>query len=116
MENRKLACKTIMEKYPGHYPVFIEKYSKCSLPALTKNKFLIPGDFTIGQVIFLIRKRISLKPSEAIFVYVCKGNETLLVACGDVMHDVYERYKKEDDMLYLKYSTENTFGAGDIGE
>ena len=110
-DDRKIVCQRIREKYPGHLPVFIDRYAKCTLPEISKNKFLIPSNFTMGQVLFLIRKRIEIRPTEAIFVYVCTKKETLLAAGGDTIDNIYERYHDDDGLLYLKYSTENTFGG-----
>ena len=37
---------------------------------LDKKKYLVPSDLTVGQFYFLIRKRISLRPEDALFFFV----------------------------------------------
>jgi hypothetical protein len=37
---------------------------------LDKKKYLVPSDLTVGQFYFLIRKRIHLRPEDALFFFV----------------------------------------------
>ena len=62
--------KRIREKYPDRIPVIVEKSENSpeSLPDIDKRKFLVPQDLTMGQLVFVIRKRIKLDPNTAIFL------------------------------------------------
>jgi len=40
------------------------------VPASVTCRYLVPSDLTIGQFIYVIRKRIKLSPQQAIFVFV----------------------------------------------
>ena len=51
-------------------PVIVEKAPKARLGDLDKKKYLVPSDLTVGQFYFLIRKRISLRPEDALFFFV----------------------------------------------
>jgi len=37
---------------------------------IDKRKYLVPHDFTMGQFLYIIRKRIKMEPYEALFVYI----------------------------------------------
>lgn len=41
-----------------------------TLGVLQKSKYLIPMDMTVGQLVYVLRKRISLPSDKAIFVFV----------------------------------------------
>jgi len=70
-------------------------------------RYLVPSDLTVGQFVYVIRKRIKLSPEKAIFIFV--GN--VLPPTASMMSTVYESNKDEDGFLYITYSGENTFGA-----
>ena len=60
----------------------------------------------MNQFIYVIRKRLKLKPSEAIFVTI--NNE--MCTSSEILSDIYDRHKNTDGFLYVTYSSENTFG------
>ena len=62
-------------------------------------------DLTVGQFIYVIRKKIKLSPDKAIFVYV----NSVLPASSASMHEIHAVYKDDDGFLYLTYSGENSF-------
>ena len=51
-------------------PVIVEKAPKARIGDLDKKKYLVPSDLTVGQFYFLIRKRIHLRPEDALFFFV----------------------------------------------
>lgn len=69
----------------------------------------MPADLTVGQFVYVIRKRIKLSPEKAIFIFV----KNALPPTAQLMSAVYEEHKDEDGFLYINYSGENTFGAAD---
>ena len=103
---RKMECKKILLKHPDKIPIIVEKNDKCQFNDITKKKYLSPNDMPINQFIFIIRKRISLEPSQSLFVMV--NNQ--LVQTSMLIEDIYETHKDEDGFLYVKYTSENTFG------
>ena len=106
-EEERLAESTkIIEKYPDKIPVIVEKYSKSSIKNIDKNKYLVSGDMTMSQFIYIIRKRIKLKSSEALFFFV----NNILCNNSQSMIEIYNLYKDKDGFLYIEYSAENTFG------
>lgn len=50
--------------------VIVEKAPKARIRDLDKKKYLVPSDLTVGQFYFLIRKRIHLRPEDALFFFV----------------------------------------------
>ncbi|KAH8061997.1 ATG8-like protein [Aureococcus anophagefferens] len=69
-------------------------------------RYLVPADLTVGQFIYVIRKRIKLPPERAIFIFV----DNVIPPTAALMSTVYEVQKDEDGFLYITYSGENTFG------
>jgi GABA(A) receptor-associated protein len=80
-------------------------------------------DLTVGQFVYVIRKRIKLAPEKAIFIFV----DEVLPPTAALMSAIYEEHKcvschyasvaahlvanrDEDNFLYVSYSGENTFG------
>ena len=45
-------------------------YYQARIAELDKKKYLVPSDLTVGQFYFLIRKRVSLRPEDALFFFV----------------------------------------------
>ena len=63
-------------------------------------------DLTMGQFIFVIRKRLKITPEKALFIFI----NNKLIASHSLMSQVYNDEKQEDNFLYVNYSSENTFG------
>merc|ERR1711964_118957 len=106
-EKRKAECDRIREKYAQRIPVICERSAGSDIPPLDKKKYLLPMDLTVGQFVYIIRKRIKLAPEQAIFLFV--GNS--LPPTGALVSQIYDDNKDEDGFLYLTYSGENTFGS-----
>lgn len=106
LEKRLIESKKILEKYNNRIPIIILQDKKSNLPKIEKIKYLVPDDITLAQFIFIIRKRISLSPEEAIFIFV---NNTLPPS-SYLMSFIYNEYKDDDGFLYLSITSENTFG------
>lgn len=106
-EHRNSEAIKIRTKFPGRIPVIVERSPRAhNIPLLDKEKFLVPGDLTIGQFIFVIRKRISIPSETALFLFV---NGTLPTT-GMLLKELYESYKDIDGFMYCNYTGENTFG------
>jgi GABA(A) receptor-associated protein len=107
-EQRLTESISIKNKFPGRIPVIVEKASRIStdIPLIDKNKFLVPGDITMGQFIFIIRKRLLLEPEKALFIFV--NNHLPLTTT--LMREIYATHIDNDGFLYINYTSENTFG------
>ena len=105
-ERRKEATR-IREKYSDRIPVICEKSRVDTIiPKIDKIKYLVPCDLTIGQFIYVIRKRVNLAPEKALFIFI---NGTI-PSSSELISRVYEKDRDPDGFLYVIYSGENTFG------
>ncbi len=76
-------------------------------PEISKHRFLVPKEMTITEFTHTVRHRINkLNPYESVFLmcrdYMLSGNESF-----EQLHYIY---KNPDEILYLTYIVENTFG------
>lgn len=97
----------ILAKYPDRVPTVVEKSEHSHIATMDKTKFLIPKNLTISQFIYIIRKRIRLPPSEALFLFVNNSAPS----SNEFMGEIYTRHKDNDGFLYISYTNENTFGS-----
>ncbi|KAK8502892.1 hypothetical protein V6N12_054121 [Hibiscus sabdariffa] len=104
-EKRRAEAARIREKYPDRIPVIVEKAERSDIPTIDKKKYLVPADLTVGQFVYVIRKRIKLSAEKAIFIFV----DSVLPPTGAIMSTIYDEKKDEDGFLYVTYSGENTF-------
>lgn len=106
-EKRKDESERIIAKYPDRIPIIVQLSENCKdIPDIDKKKYLVPNDLTLGQLIYVIRKRIKLTPEQAIFVFV---NGTL-PPTSILVSQIYKQHKDEDNFLYCEISGENCFG------
>ena len=105
---RKNEADRVRAKYPNRIPVIVERAENCNeVEIIDKKKYLVPTDLTMGQFIYVIRKRLkTITAEKALFVFV--GN--IMPPTGENMSILYENNKDEDGFLYVTYSGENTFG------
>ena len=105
-EKRIAEAKRIRRKYPDRCCVIVTRALRGTAPEIDRHKYLVPGDLTVGQFIYVVRRRIKVHSEKAIFMFV--GN-TLPPTSG-LMADLYQEKKDADGFLYLTYDSENTFG------
>jgi GABA(A) receptor-associated protein len=98
----------IRQRFPGRVPIIVEKASRAAdVPSLPKCKFLAPEHMNVGQFIYVIRKNLSLPPEKALFLFV--GD--ILPTTATLMSELHFYHKDpHDGFLYMKYSSESTFG------
>ena len=116
-EDRYVEASRIMEKYPDRIPVICEHGQRGNnpLPHDPKKKFLIPKDMTVGQFVYVIRKRIQLPPEQAVFLFIVAQNRdgslnNVLAPTSHMFDTVYAQYKDRDRFLYFVAQNENVFG------
>ncbi|CAG8109207.1 unnamed protein product [Penicillium salamii] len=98
-EKRKAEAERIRQKYADRIPVICEKVEKSDIATIDKKKYLVPADLTVGQFVYVIRKRIKLSPEKAIFIFV----DEVLPPTAALMSSIYEEHKDEDGFLYITY-------------
>ena len=95
MVARAAEAARIREKYPDRIPVICEREPRSNIPPVDKRKYLIPMDLTVGQFVYVIRKRISIPPEKAIFIFV---NNTLPPSAA-LMSTVYVQHRDADGFM-----------------
>ena len=105
-EERLTESNRIIEKYPDRLPIIVEKSKNSKLNDIDKNKFLVPSDMVLTQFIYIIRKRIKLNSSEALFFFI----ENNVPVQSSTIMELYNIHKDKDGFLYIIYNSENTFG------
>jgi len=106
LEERISESSKIMSRHADRVPIVVEAKKNSNLQDLDKHKYLVPKEMTIGQFLYVIRKRLKLKPDQAIFVFV----DNKMPSTSELITTLYERSKNEDGFMYILYSGENTFG------
>jgi GABA(A) receptor-associated protein len=98
----------IMTKYPGRIPIIVEKSLNAKdVPDIDKSKFLCPDTITLGQFIYIIRRRLVLPPEKALFIFI----KNTLPLASQLIKEVYAQYRDTDGFLYVTYTGESTFGG-----
>ena len=106
LEKRKEEARRIITKYPDRIPVICERKT-LDAPELDRKKYLVPKDLTLGNFMYIIRKRVKISPEKSLYLFI-DGN---IVTLTTLMSVVYEQYmNKDDNFLYIEYATESTFG------
>ena len=73
---------------------------KSDIATIDKKKYLVPADLTVGQFVYVIRKRIKLSPEKAIFIFV----DEVLPPTAALMSSIYEEHKVRKPCLSFKDS------------
>jgi GABA(A) receptor-associated protein len=107
-EERKEESNRVLQKYADRIPIICEKNKQASkdCPDIDKKKYLVPKDLTIGQFLYVVRKRMNIPAEKAIFLFV--GNT--MAPSTYIINNVYNYNADKDGFLYITYSFENVFG------
>ena len=85
LKHRMSECKKIREKYPDKVPVVLKR-SKDSknMKNIGVVKYLVQDHITVSQFMYIIRKKIKIDSTEALYLYAneqnilkCKNNHTI---------------------------------------
>ena len=105
-DERRRNAQAVLKKYPDRVPIICERANRYA-PKLDRNKYLVPKDISMGDFMFIIRKRMNLSPEKSIYMFV--GSESL-APVSHTMGMIYDNHKDNDQFLYIRYSSESTFG------
>ena len=103
LESRKSESARILDKYKDKIPIILELTDNIKID---KKKFLLMHDMCMSQFAYIIRKRINLKPEEAMFIFI----NDKIIPYNTIMSTIYNENKDVDGFLYATVSLENTFG------
>lgn len=104
-DKRLIESTTIIEKYPERVPIICERLTM-KVPLIDRSKYLCPRNLTIANFLYVIRKRLKLNESEAIYLFI---NNSIINGSKD-LGTIYEQKKDNDGFLYIRYDSETTFG------
>ena len=107
LETRKKESTRIKEKYPNKLPVIVEQHKSSTIKKIEKSKFLVPEELTVAQLLVIIRKRLELDATQAIYIF----SKNTVPATTQTISSLYSENKDEDGFLYLTYCNENVFGS-----
>jgi len=97
----------LIKKYPDRIPIHIEKGDNKIKQSLKKRLYLVPGDLTMGQFMYIIRKQLKLPPEDAMFIF-CGYS---IIPASAILSEIYDKYKdKETGHIKMKYYKEAVFG------
>jgi GABA(A) receptor-associated protein len=101
----KREVEIVRHKYPHYIPIVVR--SKDGLQ-LSKSKFLVTGDVTVGEFIYILRKKLeALDSSQGLFLFI--NNQ--LPPSEMEMSLLYASEKDpQTGMLFITVCKENVFG------
>ena len=96
----------MLNRYRERVPVIIEPKGK-NAPPIDKRKYMAPRDLNLAQLVYVVRKRLSLRGDQSLFFFY--NNNTLVLPSSSI-GEVYNTHRDDDGFLYIGYSLENAFG------
>ena len=107
LEKRRLEFDRIKLKYPDRVPVIVEKFTGDKyLPFFLKNKYIVPENTTVGQLLYMVRNKLPISANMALFFFI----ENMLPPTNLRIGELYNRHKDDDGFLYAVVTSEATFG------
>ncbi len=104
LEKRLSDSNKVLTKYPNKIPVLLNSDKNIDL---RQHKYLVPDDLYLSEFMQVIRSKINLDKSEALFITLENGT---MISMSKMMKQVYKDNKNEDNFLYLYIMKESTFG------
>ena len=105
LEERKRQCAEVTTRRPTYTPIVVEPGD--GAPMIDKDKFLAREELTVSQFTFVLRRRLRMETSQALFLLV----DRKLVSGDTTLRSVHRRSTPSDDgFLYITYTFENAFG------
>lgn len=105
-EDRKKESDKVFNKYKNSIPVIVDTNTE-NVQQLDKNKYIVPNHMQFSEFIVILRKRLTIKPEQSIFLLI---NNRLMTPSLSIK-EIYNEHKEDDGFLYVIYKFENTFGS-----
>lgn len=105
--DRSLEASNVLNNYPDRKPIVCERvHNQPHLPEIDKHKYLVPNELTLGQFMYVIRRRLKLGPEEALY-FIINGR---FLPTASIIGQIYYEERENDGFLYIQYAKENVFG------
>ena len=113
LQKRQRRAQEIRSKYPNRYPIMVDRLNGDD-PKLDRHKFLVPSEFNVGQLIYVVRTRMKIRPEIALYFFsydpFTKQTTGSLTPSMDVSQLFIENCSN-DHYLYIGYTSETAFGS-----
>jgi GABA(A) receptor-associated protein len=111
LEERKQKSLRMTSLYPDRIPAIVEmSLSSASYRSYCteshKIKYLLPFDITMGQFIKILRDKIKIQPTTALFFFINNKIFPITTIIGNIYKDEVD----DDGFLYIEFCEESTFG------
>ncbi len=107
LDERIRLVKELKKKYIEKIPIICEKGPNCKLEGEMKSHYMLPKDLYFNEFIYIIRQKLKLDSSVAIFLIV---DDKYSIMGNDSISTIYEKYKDKDGILYIHYSDQEIYG------
>ncbi|GFX04401.1 gamma-aminobutyric acid receptor-associated protein-like 2 [Trichonephila clavipes] len=105
LASRKEESKEIRRLYPSSVPIILEKAPNGKVATAQKEKYLVPRNLRVADLLLMVRKNIFLGADSSIYLIV--GGKVLSPSW--TMGEVFDKEKDEDGFLYLMYNSKYNF-------
>ena len=106
---RRAQAQRVLASHPHRVPLICERVGT-NVPTLDKHKYLEPRELLMSQFVYILRQRMKLDASQAIFAFI----DGTIAPGSKMVGEVYQDHHDSDGFLYISYSGENTFGGNKI--
>ncbi|XP_037962941.2 autophagy-related protein 8 [Plutella xylostella] len=108
IRRESLEVQAIRNRFPNKVPLYVERYSgEREVAELERKKFLVPQELTMSQFLYIIRTKMKLKDSQALYLTV---NNKILASHSMSMAQAYAQFRADDGLLHLTYASQQVFG------
>ncbi|XP_026332290.1 uncharacterized protein LOC113239474 [Hyposmocoma kahamanoa] len=100
--------EAIRHRFPNKIPLYVSRYEReREVPALGRNKFLVPQELTMSQFLYIISTKLKLRDTQSLYLLV---NDKVLVSHSLTMAQAYEQFRGPDGYLHITYAAQQVFG------
>ncbi|XP_045454577.1 uncharacterized protein LOC123663984 [Melitaea cinxia] len=100
--------QVIRDRFPNKIPLYVERFAnEKDVPVLGRNKFLVPQELTMSQFLYIIRTKMKLRDSQALYLLI---NEKVIVSHSMTMAQAYDQFQSPDGFLHITYAAQQVFG------
>lgn len=107
LEKRRTLRLRLESKHPTHVPSVLER-GDLDVPYLGREKFLLSKELTGAQLVQVVRKRLRVESSDALFLLAAGKRLVTPTVTVRELHAAHA--DPEDGFLYVTYTKERAFG------
>ena len=101
----------VKKHFPGRIPIIVSMPGDKTLPELKNKKYLAPKDLPIARFQYILRQRMELDSSKALFLFVNDDDKAIIPVGHQTIGELTTAYGTEAGVLRVSVSAENTFGT-----